>query len=104
MVVFFSSEICFRTTRELEYFFYGRAKGDFFFLHHLTLGYMTTTLNQIIFFPPPKSEYLFQQHGESEYFFRKKPYPPPFKSNGRSLKKSGQYGNMNRLRIKSCMQ
>ena len=27
---------------------------------------MTKTLNQIIFFPPPKSE----------YFFRKKPYPP----------------------------
>jgi hypothetical protein len=25
------------------------------------------------FFPPPKSEYFFQQHWESEYFFRKKP-------------------------------
>jgi hypothetical protein len=37
---------------------------------------MTKTLNQIIFFPPPKSEYFFQQHWESEYFFRKKPYPP----------------------------
>jgi hypothetical protein len=23
---------------------------------------MTKTLNQIIFFPPPKSEYFFQQH------------------------------------------
>jgi hypothetical protein len=30
-----------------------------------------------IFFPPPKSEYIFQQHWESEYFFRIKPYPPP---------------------------
>ena len=29
---------------------------------------MTKTLNQIIFFPPPKSEYFFQQHWESEYF------------------------------------
>ena len=38
---------------------------------------MTKTLNQIIFFPPPKSEYFVQQHWESEYFFRKKPYPPP---------------------------
>ena len=37
---------------------------------------MTKTLNQIICFPPPKSEYFFQQHWESEYFFRKKPYPP----------------------------
>jgi hypothetical protein len=25
---------------------------------------MTKTLNQIIFFPPPKSEYFFQQHWE----------------------------------------
>ena len=23
-----------------------------------------------------KTEYFFQQHWESEYFFRKKPYPP----------------------------
>ena len=36
---------------------------------------MTKTLNQIIFFPPPKSEYFFQQHWESEYFFRKKHNP-----------------------------
>jgi hypothetical protein len=36
---------------------------------------MTKTLNQIFFFPPPKSEYFFQQHWESEYFFRKKTYP-----------------------------
>jgi hypothetical protein len=34
---------------------------------------MTKTMNQIIFFfPPTKSEYFFQQHWESEYFFRKK--------------------------------
>jgi hypothetical protein len=38
---------------------------------------MTKTLNQIIFFPPPKSEYFVQQHWESEYFF--------FELNGRSL-------------------
>ena len=70
----FRSEIFFRTTQEFEFFF-GRAKGEFFF-QNLTLGYMTKTLNQIIFFPPPKSE----------YFFRKKPNPPhPFKLNGRSL-------------------
>jgi hypothetical protein len=36
---------------------------------------MTKTLNQIIFFPPPKSEYLFQQHWESEYFLRKNHTP-----------------------------
>ena len=38
---------------------------------------MTKTLNQIFFFPPPKSEYFFQQHWESEYFFRKKTITPP---------------------------
>jgi hypothetical protein len=38
----------------------------------LKLGYVTKILNQIIPFPPPKSEYFFQQHWESEYFSRKK--------------------------------
>ena len=44
-------------------------QSTIFFLQNLTLGYMTNTLNQIFFFPPPKSEYFFQQHWESEYFF-----------------------------------
>jgi hypothetical protein len=51
-------------------FFY-RAEREIYF-QNLTLGFITKTLNQIIFFPPPKSEYFFQQHWESEYFFRKK--------------------------------
>jgi len=54
-----------------EYLFFLSRKARNFF-QNLTLGYMTKTLNQIIFFPPPKSEYFFQQHWESEYFFRKK--------------------------------
>ena len=33
---------------------------------------MTKILNQIIFFPSPQSEYFFQQHWESEYFFLEK--------------------------------
>ena len=52
--------------------FFCRTKREFFF-HNLTLGHMTKTLNQIFFFPLPKSEYLFQQHWESEHFFREKP-------------------------------
>ena len=87
----FRSEFFFRTTRELEYLFFCRAKREIFF-HNSTLGYITKTLNQIIFFPPPKSEYFFQQHWESEYFFRKKtitplqvkwsfPYSKPFLNN-----------------------
>ena len=72
----FHSEFFFRTSQEFEYiFFLSRQARNFF--QNSTLGYMTKTLNQIIyFFPPPKSEYFFQQHWESEYFFRKKPYPP----------------------------
>ena len=69
----FCSEKKFRTAQELEYIFILSRKARFFF-QNLTLGYITKTLNQIIFFfPPPKSEYFFQQHWESEYFFRKKP-------------------------------
>jgi ribosomal protein S17E len=46
-----------------------RAKREIFFQNTI-LGYMTKTLNQIKKkFPPPKSEYFFQQHWESEYFF-----------------------------------
>ena len=55
--------ICF-----VQIFFVGQRE---FFLQIITLGYMTKTLNQIILFyfifPPPKSEYFFQQHRESEY-------------------------------------
>jgi hypothetical protein len=47
---------------------------------------MTNTLNQIIFFSTTKIRIFFQQHWESEYFFRKKTYPS-FKLNGRSLNK-----------------
>ena len=64
----FRSENFFRTTQELEYLL---------FFQNLKLGYMTKTLNQIIPFPPPNSEYFFQQHWESEYFFRKNHTPPP---------------------------
>ena len=52
----FRSENLFRTTQELEYLFFCRARHEIF-LQNLTLGYMTKT----------------QQHWESEYFFRKKP-------------------------------
>jgi hypothetical protein len=36
---------------------------------NLTLGYMTKTLTQIIFFPPPKSEYFFSNIGNQNIFF-----------------------------------
>ena len=74
----FCSEIFFRTTRELEYFFspefsirlYDKySESDYFFV--------PPPKSEYFFVPPPKPEYFFQQHWESEYFFRKKTYPPP---------------------------
>jgi hypothetical protein len=58
----------------VQKFFFGQHE---MFFQNSTLGYMTKTLNQIIFVPPPKSEYFFKQHWESEYFFRKKTITPP---------------------------
>jgi hypothetical protein len=49
MFFLFRSEFFFRTTQELEFIFFCRTKRNLFF-QNLTLGYMTKTLNQIIFF------------------------------------------------------
>jgi hypothetical protein len=54
---FVSFRIFFRTKKKVRIFFFCRTN---FFFQNLTLGYMT------------KSDYFFQQHWESEYFFRKK--------------------------------
>ena len=63
----FRSEIFFRTTQELE----------FFFPPDLNIRLYDKNSESDFFFPPPKSEYFFQQQWESEYFFRKKNIPPP---------------------------
>ena len=61
MVFLFRSEICFRTTQELEYLCFPEC--------NIRL-YDKNSESDYFFFPPPKSEYFFQQHWESEYFFR----------------------------------
>jgi hypothetical protein len=78
-------------------FFYCRAKHEIF-SQNKTLGHMTKTLNQIIFFSPPKSEYFFQQHWESEYFFLEKKHHGPqeykfsvFHLNARSVRNKLSY-------------
>jgi hypothetical protein len=43
------SEMFFRTTQEKKHYLFCRAKREFFF-QNLTLGYMTKTLDQIIFY------------------------------------------------------
>ena len=57
----FRSEFFFRTTRELEYVFFLSRKARNVF-QNLTLGYITQTLNQIIFFSSTKIRIFFQQH------------------------------------------
>jgi hypothetical protein len=57
----FRSEMFFRTTHELEYLFFCRAKLKFFF-QNLTLDYMTKTLNQIIFFFLHQNQNIFFSH------------------------------------------
>jgi hypothetical protein len=70
--ILFRSEFFFRTTQELEYFFFCRAKLEIFF-QTLTLGYMTKTLNQIIFFFLHQNQNIFFSIiGNQNIFFRKK--------------------------------
>ena len=81
----FRSEFFFRTTQELEYIFFCRAKGKFFFPEFNIRLYDKNSESDYFFFLPPKSEYFFQHIGNQNFFLEKKPYPPPFKLNGRSL-------------------
>jgi hypothetical protein len=68
----FRSEIFFWTTQELEYLFFLSRKAHFFPPEFNIRLYDKNSKSDFVF-PPPKSEYFFQQHWESEYFFRKKP-------------------------------
>ena len=72
---------------ESQNIFFCRAKRKFFY-QNLTLGYMTKTLNQIIFFHSTTIRiFFFSNIGNQNIFLEKKhnPPPPPFKLNGRSL-------------------
>ena len=66
-------------------YFFCSAKREFFFPEFNIKLYDKNSESDFSLFPPAKSEYFFQQHWESEYFFRKKTITP-FKLNGRSLK------------------
>ena len=58
MIFCFVPKFFFRTTQELEYLFFCRAKREFFF-QNLTLGCMTKTLNQIIIFFLHQNQNIF---------------------------------------------
>ena len=73
----------------VQKFFFGQHESlnIFFFLPEFNIKVIWQILwIRLFFFPPPKSEYFFQQHWESEYFFRKKTITPtPWKLNGPPL-------------------
>jgi hypothetical protein len=72
----FRSEFFFRTTRELEYLFFLSCKARFFF-QNSTLGYMTKTLNQIIFFSLHQNQNIFFSNiGNQNILLEKKHNPP----------------------------
>jgi hypothetical protein len=85
-MVFFSFRIFFSDNTRVRILIFFVAQRAKFCFQILTLGYMTKTLNQIIFCSSTKIRIFFQQHWESEYFFRKKQHnPTPWKLNGPSL-------------------
>ena len=60
-----------RTTQELEYFIFLSRKARKFFPASNIRLYDKNSESDYFSFPPPKSEYFFQQHWESEYFLEK---------------------------------
>jgi hypothetical protein len=65
----------FPTTQELEYYFFYRAKCEIFF-QHLTLSYMTKTLNQIFLFFLHQNQNIFFSIGNQNIFLEKNHNPP----------------------------
>ena len=85
MVFLIRSEIFYAQHKSQNIYFCCRAKREFFF-QNLTLGYMTNTLNQIIFFFLHQHQNIFFSNiGFQNIFLEKKHNPPPFKLNGCSL-------------------
>ena len=80
----------FRTTRVRIFIFFVAQNANFFF-QNSTLGYMTKTLNQIIFFSSTKIRIFFSATLGIRIFFLEKTHnpPSPFKLNGHSLSCSG---------------
>ena len=84
MVFCFVQNFFFGQHKSQNIYFFCRAKREFFF-QNLTLGYMTKTLNQIIFFSSTKIRIFFSAKLRIRLFFQKKTITPPFRLNGRSL-------------------
>ena len=76
--IFVSFRIFFSDNTSQDINIFCRTKREIFF-QNLTLGYMTKTLNQIIFlFLHQNQNIFFSNVGNQNMFFQKKTYPPPF--------------------------
>jgi hypothetical protein len=103
MVFFVSFRIFFSDNMRVRILFFWRAKREFFF-KNLTLGYMTKTLNQIIFFFLHQNQKKnFSNIGNQNIFLEKKHNPPPFKLNGRSLSLFTKTQAMNKYIVYVCL-
>jgi hypothetical protein len=69
-LVFCFVQIFFFGQHELEYLFFLSRNARIFF-PEINIRLWQKLWIRLFFFSPPKSEYLFQQHWESEYFLRK---------------------------------
>ena len=85
MVFRFVQNIFFGQHKSYNIIFFCRAKREFFF-QNLTVGYMTKTLNQIIFFFLHQNQNIFFSNIGNQNIFLEKNHNPPFKLNGRSLR------------------
>jgi hypothetical protein len=94
-MVFCFVQIFFSDNTRVRIFFFCRARREFF-SHNLTLGYMTKTLNQIIFFLHHNQNIFFSNNGNQNIFLEKN-HNPPFKLNGRSLR----IGNLKKIILSS---
>ena len=64
-----------QSIQELEYLFFLLRKARNFFPQFNVRLYDKNSESDYFFFPPPKSEYFFQQHWESEYLKVKWSFP-----------------------------
>jgi hypothetical protein len=73
-MVFVSFRQIFLDSTRVRIFIFFIAQSANYFLQNLNITlYHKNSESDYFSFPPPKSEYFFQQHWESEYFFFKKP-------------------------------
>ena len=86
MVFLFRSEKNVRTTRELEYYFFCRAKREIFFPEINIRLYDKNSESNYFFFLHQNHNIICSNIGNQNIFLEKKPQPPPpWKLNGPSL-------------------